>query len=668
MNIRILPLTALPLLLASCNVQESSPAPAPEAVVLAPRFAATASVPATDSVTVILKTESGEHDTARTVAYVQGGPITLGALPVGMRFTIAMTGWSKTDSGKVATWWMSTKDSSGSSVVHEVQLPEPQQSPAPLSLIPLIADSCRTIRGGDTILYQGKPVAFPAGTWITTDGSDPRTNPNALPAGSSYVTDSVTLVRVAVKTDSDAATNRPALWSPVKTIPLMVDPLDTLTSLDTLFLSPYKKLIDDSLINPVIQTPSPVGSARTDSLDHVWFDPESRNPSKLYLYAAPSSSRATIQAGTTAIPLRTFTEIPFPEDSTLEVVVSNHGRTGHSSVTFVRVRNWSDSDFHAKVLNKLASSSPGLMQSLVDKNTYSITLPADQDSLVLIPAFDTTFFAKIGDRLWNSGDSISVEAPLSAASIGIDIVSGISDANPVHYAVLISRAKELDFLDTTYGVPWRKVAYDTLVDARNSIKYRTVVVGKARWMAENLRYKRDTTFCPGNSLENCTKYGRLYRWYSAADTVLEFDYKALAIPAGPFKGVCPTGWHLPSRDEWQDLLTTLGVDSASNLLRSTGGSWTIAGGQDAVGMRVLPAGRRFVTYDTPRDNGEPHILYELLGTDTWFWTSTQGGLDAKDAVALRFSQTSPAAAFEENTRKSGALSVRCVSDTAVAAP
>lgn len=128
------------------------------------------------------------------------------------------------------------------------------------------------------------------------------------------------------------------------------------------------------------------------------------------------------------------------------------------------------------------------------------------------------------------------------------------------------------------------------------------------------------------------------------------------------------GWHLPSRNEWQDLLTTLGTDSASNILRSTGDSWTLGGGQDAVGMRVLAAGRRFVTYDTPRDDGDPHYRNENMGTDTWFWSSTQGDLDPKDAIAVRISQTSPSASFEANTRKSGALSVRCVSDTAVVAP
>ena len=356
-------------------------------MILAPRFAGTTAVPATDSVTVVLETESGEHDTSLTEAYFSGKQVSLGTLPPGVRFSIAMTGWANTAAGtKVATWWTSAVDSSGSDAVRKVTLPVPRQAETPVASFSLIAGSFK-ISGSDTVFFQGKPIRLPAGTWITKDGTDPRTSASADSVDTLYVTDSVSAIRVAVKLEADTLTGRPALWSPVKELRLEVDPLDTLTSLDTLFLSTYDKFIDtldsDSIKNPIIQAPSPVDTFRIDSLDHVWFDPASSNPSTLHLYVSPASSRATITAENSAVAIRTFTAIPFPEDSTLEVVVRNHGRTRTFTVKFAKA--WPDSEYHLKVLRDLKSPSPGLVKSSLDDFVYSIVLPTAQDSLLLVP-------------------------------------------------------------------------------------------------------------------------------------------------------------------------------------------------------------------------------------------------------------------------------------------
>lgn len=111
---------------------------------------------------------------------------------------------------------------------------------------------------------------------------------------------------------------------------------------------------------------------------------------------------------------------------------------------------------------------------------------------------------------------------------------------------------------------------NTLTDFRDGKVYGTVVMGegdKAQvWMAENLdfEYKVDGSgygvFCNGDKSENCETYGRLYTWAAAMDSaaVLSDDGKGCSAEGckakGNVRGVCPEGWHLPSIDEWKNLL------------------------------------------------------------------------------------------------------------------
>lgn len=219
-------------------------------------------------------------------------------------------------------------------------------------------------------------------------------------------------------------------------------------------------------------------------------------------------------------------------------------------------------------------------------------------------------------------------------------------------------------------------AEGTLTDTRDGKTYKTVTIGTQTWMAENLNYaytgvpykytyidssytSDSTSWCYDDSLANCTKYGRLYTWTAAMDSVGTWStngkgcgYGKVCSPTYPVRGICPEGWHLPDTTEWHTLFTAVGGKStAGKMLKSTSGWYDKGGddnGTDAYAFSALPAGYRY--YDG--------YIY-LEGSDADFWSSTED--DSSYAYRMNLYYGYDNANLNRKNKNLG-FSVRCVKD------
>ena len=190
-----------------------------------------------------------------------------------------------------------------------------------------------------------------------------------------------------------------------------------------------------------------------------------------------------------------------------------------------------------------------------------------------------------------------------------------------------------------------------LKDLRDGQDYRVIRIGDQMWMAENLNFKTDSSYCYKDEDSNCTKYGRLYRWVAAvgkSESECGNGYTC-PLPSGNIQGVCPSGWHLPSKAEWETLFNAVGGQStAGKVLKATSG-WNSSGnGTDAFGFSVLPAGYRYI---------DGINRYE--GDYAFFWSSTE--YDSDHAYKMYLYYDGDDARLGGDSKGSGS-SVRCLQD------
>lgn len=180
-------------------------------------------------------------------------------------------------------------------------------------------------------------------------------------------------------------------------------------------------------------------------------------------------------------------------------------------------------------------------------------------------------------------------------------------------------------------------AQDALKDSRDNQEYKTVKIGSQIWMAENLSYASDESFCYTRFGYDCRKYGRFYTWDVA-------------------KNVCPAGWHLPTAEEFDQLFIEVGGrDSAAVKLKSAEGWSHYGNGSDEYGFNGTPSG--FRDY---RGRFDRQTLYAYL------WSATEDASEgfaapSKKAIGIHMMAGRKDVSVYPYAKDFG-LSVRCVKD------
>lgn len=184
--------------------------------------------------------------------------------------------------------------------------------------------------------------------------------------------------------------------------------------------------------------------------------------------------------------------------------------------------------------------------------------------------------------------------------------------------------------------------------------YETVLIGEQCWFAENLRSDKyqngdampvnlgnsewssttsGATAVYEESGSNLETYGRLYNWFAVDDN----------------RGLCPSGWQVPSDGQWTVLTNFLGGESTSGDKMKTTFGWSDGGnGSNLSGFSGLPGGLR-------GSNGN-YVSYGLFGI---WWSASQAGSGAWDRVLSSSNQS----VYRGGNPKIEGFSVRCIKDS-----
>jgi uncharacterized protein (TIGR02145 family) len=241
--------------------------------------------------------------------------------------------------------------------------------------------------------------------------------------------------------------------------------------------------------------------------------------------------------------------------------------------------------------------------------------------------------------------------------------------------------------DTTYGEPCPGLPEFT--DDRDGNVYPTVQIGNQCWMGKNLAYLPSvvgpgigsnttayyyvygysgTDVAAAKTTSNYTTYGVLYNWSAAMNGATS----STANPSG-VQGVCPTGWHLPSDAEWEQLEIYLannghnydgstGYDSnpRSKIAKAMAATthWESSSNTGSVGNNLQENNSSGFTALPGGYRGSNGNFYDIGGYGLW-WSATE--INASNAW-YRLLSYNASLVSRNNTNEELGFSVRCLRD------
>ncbi len=242
------------------------------------------------------------------------------------------------------------------------------------------------------------------------------------------------------------------------------------------------------------------------------------------------------------------------------------------------------------------------------------------------------------------------------------------------YVIRLASASNLKWPGNQSGSEFN-CGSSTITDIDNN-NYKTIVIGNQCWMKENLKTTKNPSgvtilrHCYNDDEEKCNQYGGLYDWLTA----INGEEGSNSNPSG-VQGICPDGWHLPSDEEWgqmvdymisqgfpNDPFSDSGISNALRSCRQEGSThsdscnttehprWDSGSriGFDQYGFSAFPGGFRW-----------PEGWYVFGHYGAYWWSSSK--VSATD-ILYRSLYNYYSDIYRDNTGMDLSMSVRCVKD------
>lgn len=246
--------------------------------------------------------------------------------------------------------------------------------------------------------------------------------------------------------------------------------------------------------------------------------------------------------------------------------------------------------------------------------------------------------------------------PESSSEMQISSSSSAQSVARVVPAPIVSSSSEPEPPPPVYC---EEVPEGMLCDKRDGQMYRTVTIGSQEWMAQNLNYNAENSWCYENQNESCKIYGRLYSWTSAMGLDESFaTTSAAAQLSREHQGVCPDGFHMPTSADMKSLVAYMKKHNKfekerSGTLLKMKFSWMNSEewpeGTDRFGFGAMASGFR-------NSKG----VFRELGKDADFWVAEESKASASHAPYWNLYYDNDEFLGDYSKSKLYAYSVRCL--------
>tara|TARA_Y100000385_G_C13065690_1_gene626580 strand:+ start:436 stop:1980 length:1545 start_codon:yes stop_codon:yes gene_type:complete len=302
----------------------------------------------------------------------------------------------------------------------------------------------------------------------------------------------------------------------------------------------------------------------------------------------------------------------------------------------------------------------------ISGDTLTFTTLAQVQSSSPTPGYTTVDLAGAvsGESVQSSGFYWSDQSDLTGATdVSVSPVAGevtykltgLAQADTIYFTTYATNENG----DYNYGDTLKVGTRSCTSPTMDDYTYGTALIFEKCWLSENLRTSeyQDGSAIPkieadaawasdsngGQAIYNndnttfYADYGRLYNWYAVNNA----------------KGLCPTGWSVPTKGEYEALIDSLGGASvAAGFLKAAPSDSVAWNGTNDYGFTMVDGGGRLA-------DG----VFILQPDNAFLWTSSAHPSETSDAFSINFldSYGPTTLAIQDPDQNSG-MSVRCIKD------